>query len=771
MSLIVTSSEQAEQYGRFQADGGGALVRARQQIGVEENSNYKNHFTVPLKIPADAEIAVESVKIRRGGLFEVMNDALLWRYFGNLHETELGKKLNGDGGGPMSMPIPIRPTPGTYTLTNYADEIEEKFNRGYQSPELWMNTNVNIITNASGEQNGISIAQRQRGSASNVASGFSTSLTQPMWRNPYRYSVPGKTQDIETGLQYTAGTRTLKRTEPTSTWTGLGAQPEGYNEKLDDLKGSSICSVPIGLTQAKVTFNMPAKGAKSYRYGLSRAQLEYKTGDLVQNLYPGVQGPGLDQRYIGGMEKILTGRGNPHFDDFCADEISNQWRYQDDYYDYMFEIDNDGIISLYQNLYNDGTRQFFRGEVIYYGWNASIGAQLTSSTAFPTYDRLTFETCGDEVVCYLHQQFSTGRLYLSNSNTNPLIKATSATSSSRGDRCFAPINECRHALYPKVTIGTENGEVVISSYQSHYKHSTFPGGGTTTANFMNASNYRFPVAFDGDIQGTSLVAGTTQNFVTGDDFYSNNRVPRVAPGADQINSSGFMTSIRDYYGRQYSLDQTFICDSKEPYTYWARTEFYKFSGLLNPGGLATAIGINYKQALIVGNIGDEPTRSNNADYFEGKYSTVTGVQGGTLGRSFGYGDRTYLVEVEPNGSTPPYVGHGHALAQVLFNPVQPLEFKSNSCFVRLPRLTLTSFNGAKSSVSKIVYQVPKFTNDGREFGDLYFAPGEKTYVKLENTEPMLMNNLEVQMVDVGEKVVKDLQGPTIIVFHVRKSQQ
>ena len=91
--------------------------------------------------------------------------------------------------------------------------------------------------------------------------------------------------------------------------------------------------------------------------------------------------------------------------------------------------------------------------------------------------------------------------------------------------------------------------------------------------------------------------------------------------------------------------------------------------------------------------------------------------------------------------------------------------------MRLPRLTLTSFNGAKSSVSKIVYQVPKFTNDGREIGDLYFAPGEKTYVKLENTEPMLMNNLEVQLVDVGEKVINDLQGPTIVVFHVRKSQQ
>ena len=100
-----------------------------------------------------------------------------------------------------------------------------------------------------------------------------------------------------------------------------------------------------------------------------------------------------------------------------------------------------------------------------------------------------------------------------------------------------------------------------------------------------------------------------------------------------------------------------------------------------------------------------------------------------------------------------------------------MKFKTNSCFVRLPRLTLTSFNGAKSSVSKIVYQVPKFSNEGREIGDLYFAPGEKTYIKLENTEPFLMNNLEVQLVDVNERVIDDLKGPSIVVFHIRKSRQ
>ena len=774
MSLIVTSSEQAEQYGRFQADG-----RSRQQIGMEEESNYKNHFTVPLKIPADAEIAVESVKIRRGALFEVMDDALLWRYFGNLHEIDNGKLLNGDGGGPMSMPIPIRPTPGVYTVANYAKEIEEKFNTGYQNPELWNNSTVKVISNASGQQTGLSIAQRQRGSAS--GSDISASFKEGEFRNPYRWSVPDKLQHPATGL-YLQAARTLRRYDVNSVWDPLmGPKPEGYNERLDDLKGCSIYSVPIGLTRGKLGFHTPAKNSSNFRFGLSRPQLEYKKGDRIYNIYPGVEGEGLPQAMIPNMEKILTGRGNPKFDDFCADEIMNVQRYQADYYDYMVEVDEVGDIGVFQTLW-DG-QQFFKAEVRYYGaWNASIPNQLNSATAFPTWTGLVFETCGDEVVCYLTQA-GTARLYLSNSNTTALPEAQSATSSSLATRCFAPINECRHALYPKVTIGNHGQEIVFSEFESHYTHSTYPDGFTnTTPNFMNASNYRFPVCFDGEIgineDGVpTILGGDTQNFVTGDDFYTNNRIPRCEPTADQAftvagnGNASLFTNIRDYYGRQYELDQAFICDTKAPYQYWERVvpgsgPFYSFVGILGADH-----GIAYEQALIVGNIGDEGTATNNADYFEGKYSTIPGLQGGTLSRSLGYGDRAYLVESEPDGTTPAYVSHAHSLRQVFFNPVQDLHFKSNSCFVRLPRLTLTSFNGAKSSVSKIVYQVPKFTNDGREFGDLYFAPGEKTYVKLENTEPMLMNNLEVQLVDVGEKVIKDLQGPTIIVFHIRKSKQ
>ena len=51
---------------------------------------------------------------------------------------------------------------------------------------------------------------------------------------------------------------------------------------------------------------------------------------------------------------------------------------------------------------------------------------------------------------------------------------------------------------------------------------------------------------------------------------------------------------------------------------------------------------------------------------------------------------------------------------------------------------------------------------------MYFAPGEKTYVKLNNAAPMNLNQIQVQIVDVQEKEVKTLGDRTQIVFHIKE---
>jgi len=93
-----------------------------------------------------------------------------------------------------------------------------------------------------------------------------------------------------------------------------------------------------------------------------------------------------------------------------------------------------------------------------------------------------------------------------------------------------------------------------------------------------------------------------------------------------------------------------------------------------------------------------------------------------------------------------------------------------SSFIRLPGLTHKSFNGGQSGLSKILYQVPQFSNDGRQFGPLFFSPGEKTYVSLNNPGKTLLNSLQVQIVDSQEKELNSLTGTTQVVFHIRKQR-
>ena len=95
-------------------------------------------------------------------------------------------------------------------------------------------------------------------------------------------------------------------------------------------------------------------------------------------------------------------------------------------------------------------------------------------------------------------------------------------------------------------------------------------------------------------------------------------------------------------------------------------------------------------------------------------------------------------------------------------------FSVHSSFVRVNDLTIRSFNGATQSRSQILWHLPKFSNEGRQFGDLYFAPGEKTYIKLHNSHKETINQLSIDIVGRNEQVVQDLTGATIVVLHIRR---
>ena len=100
----------------------------------------------------------------------------------------------------------------------------------------------------------------------------------------------------------------------------------------------------------------------------------------------------------------------------------------------------------------------------------------------------------------------------------------------------------------------------------------------------------------------------------------------------------------------------------------------------------------------------------------------------------------------------------------------PKLVSTNSLFVRLKDMTFNSVNFSKSSLSKILYHLPRFDNGGLETGSLFFEPHERVYLKLNNTTDLFLSDIQVDIVNSDETLSSNLTGKTIVCFHVRDAK-
>ena len=66
--------------------------------------------------------------------------------------------------------------------------------------------------------------------------------------------------------------------------------------------------------------------------------------------------------------------------------------------------------------------------------------------------------------------------------------------------------------------------------------------------------------------------------------------------------------------------------------------------------------------------------------------------------------------------------------------------------------------------------LPRFDQSNREVGvGLYYEPQERVYVRLFNTEQLVINEFDLSICDSKDILVDDLSGQTIICLHIRPS--
>lgn len=96
---------------------------------------------------------------------------------------------------------------------------------------------------------------------------------------------------------------------------------------------------------------------------------------------------------------------------------------------------------------------------------------------------------------------------------------------------------------------------------------------------------------------------------------------------------------------------------------------------------------------------------------------------------------------------------------------------TTSLFVRLNNLPVKSYNAGQSRRSQIIYAAPRFsTGTDQSVGGLFFESPEKTYISLDNPQPINLNTLDIDIVNENETLAVDLLGKTVCTLHFREKR-
>ena len=220
-------------------------------------------------------------------------------------------------------------------------------------------------------------------------------------------------------------------------------------------------------------------------------------------------------------------------------------------------------------------------------------------------------------------------------------------------------------------------------------------------------------------------------------------------GYDSL-SGGYLCEELDVRRRQQS-DTTYAGTTTVP-------QLYTFLGATKSSGTNDGIVEHSQMALIVNNISKPP-----------KVLPYHPSHGANVNRLFGFENLDFADYSDL--SSPNYIRTINSISasdSFTFQSVDvPKLLQGSSAFVRCNTFTHQSFNGRTSSMSKILYHIPRFSDTGEDTGALYFTPNQMVFLKLNNPAPITLNDIQIDIVDKSEKPLQDLHGNTIVVLYIK----
>lgn len=389
------------------------------------------------------------------------------------------------------------------------------------------------------------------------------------------------------------------------------------------------------------------------------------------------------------------------------------------HFDYGVLID-DGVVRIFNSCQHMGGR-FLHQEIEYWDSGGAItGNQMTKAGFNASFDGVRFEALGTNINVWFKDKGKASYQQIVGYNL-----------SNDPQYSLKPINLNTEALYPQFSFGS--GNIELANYETSFVNNDY--------------SYLFPDYNE-----------TTKIFTPGSDAYSNLRIKRRDNQTKFVAGKQVVQNYNFPEGRSKPISGliTQVDNNTFGSNSWQSADSY---GAYPYEALNASKGVPYVHSLYL-------DKMSSGAQENGMWHNA---QRPSMARMLGFQDYSNVDQYSITAPDPPvYLVVGQNAVE--FRAVKPFEKNAEASFVRLPNIQVKSYNGAQSGISKIIYQIPQFTPDGRETGALFFAPPEKTYLSLRNARKELLNYITVQIVDADEKEIRSLSGSTQAVFHVRKAR-
>ena len=372
---------------------------------------------------------------------------------------------------------------------------------------------------------------------------------------------------------------------------------------------------------------------------------------------------------------------------------------------------------FWANQFNSGGTVWILKEIKYWEapgavYTAPINNTTIASSAITD---IIFELQGDELEVKVKDNTATGE--------TALIKSASYTAKTQYN--FPPIANATEALLPAISLSASGQECKLDEWNANVLPNWKQSGTSGQVQWRKLTGSNELWKSYTPRPGNTLVAGS--------DWYSN--AVNTRNRADELLYNQSRPSL-NWYGKT------------------ANTNVFTYTRP-NASGV-----IDYVPILVVG---AEPRDTTISDYLQVLYVIPLPYNQANMSRELGFG-RWSVIDY----STFKTAGANDGIR--ILASIEAGIYTVHSAFVRINDLPIQSYNGATSSRSNILYHIPRFSNNGKQFGELFFPVPEKTYIKLNNTDKIMLNQLKIDLVSRNERVVQDLTGATIVCLHFRKSK-